>query len=287
MLLFTGEFIMKRVICFRTYVFLITLMAAVSGCSDNSDNTTNNYDIANQLMEAAYQDFQNGNNSQALAEVNSSIGIAPIRDAYLLKAQIEYRLGDQAAANNTLFEFNRLYPSDGGDDFLNAMLLSENQGNANQILRDLLIALHENYAGLGCELYWNIIENDDTFNYFRQQSQYQTLEALKTCTTGNVESLGKCREDETKVDHHWWGLQLYLAQSDTEAVGDVGHVADLCRCLFGDVTGALVALVMEARSAEIKARNKGCGVILNWTWLNFNPPCGVPCLDLYWVTIQD
>ncbi|MBC8419483.1 MAG: hypothetical protein H8E10_12885, partial [Desulfobacterales bacterium] len=117
------------------------------GCSsDDSD-----VNLSNQLLEKAYQSYMDGNPSQALIDVNASLGYEVTSDALIFKSQVEYALDDQTASYETLSTFDALYPDNGQDDLLRAYLLSTDSGDCDQILSNLETALNENYAGMSCE----------------------------------------------------------------------------------------------------------------------------------------
>ncbi len=280
--------IMRKAVTIGEYILLSMYIAAISSCGSSSSNT-DDVGLANQYLESAYQDLQSGNQLQALADVNTSISYTQLRDALLLKAQIEYAMGDEAGWDATLSQFNMIYPNDGGDDFLNAYRLSEKHGDANLILSDLETALNQNYADLNCEIYWQIVENDAGFAYFREQPQYQTLEELKTCDSGLEGSKTKCKENFTKLLHHWWGLQFYLDHGDTQIAGYAASITAVCCKYFIEppVLGWLVGTAIQLRASEVKWHDRGCGIILNWTWANFNPGLGVAGVEAFVTTKQN
>ena len=78
------------------------------------------------------------------------------------------------------------------------------------------------------------------------------------------------------------GPKLWIKDSDMIYLEDVRSIeAKILKFapLPGPVKTALAAAI-KLRSALIKAKNKGCGVVLHWTWITF------PSLEGFWATAQ-
>ena len=263
---------------FRKTVLLLLVFSFTLylGCgSDDSD-----VNLANQLLKKAYQSYLDGDPYRALMEVNASLEYEVTSEALGFKSQVEYALDDKSAAYDTLSTFEALYPDDGGDDLLRAYFLSNDSGDCDQILSNLETALNENYADISCESYWEMVETEEEgFSYFRDScpTQYATLEEMKT-ECPSEETPGACKENVTKFQKIWLGPKLWVKNSDMVYLDDIHKMeAMIARLIPG--WGKILAPIIKARSTEIKAKNRGCGVVLNWTWLTFGTIS-------YWVTAQ-
>ena len=267
---------------FRKTVLLLLVFSFTlySGCSsDESD-----FDQANQYLEKAYQSYLDGDPSQALMDVNSSLKYAVTSEALAFKSQVQWVLGDQTAAYDTLATFKALYPNDGLDELLRAYFLSSESGDCDQILSNLEIALNENLADISSESYWEMVENEDGFSYFRNScpTQYAKLEQMKS-TCPREESLETCKENITKFEKAVLGPKLWIKDSDMIYLEDVGEIESMILKsvpLPGPAKTSLAAAI-KVRSASIEVKNNGCGVVLYWTWESF------PELEGFWVTSQN
>jgi len=263
---------------FRKTVLLLLVFSFTlyPGCSsDDSD-----VNLANQLLEKAYQSYLDGDPSQALTDVNASLEYEVPREALSFKSQVEYVLDDRTAAYDTLSTFNALYPSDGLDDLLRAYFLSNDSEDCDQTLSNLETALNDNYADISCELYWEMVETEEEgFSYFRDScpTQYASLEEMKT-ECPSEETPGACKENKTKFEKKALGPKLWIKDSDMDILDDIHKMeAKIAGLIPG--WGKVLALVIKARAIGIKAKNKGCGVVLHWTWVTFGTIS-------YWVTAQ-
>lgn len=261
-----------------TKPLLLTLAFSVIlyfGCSDDHSGVN----TANQLLEKAYQSYMDGDPSQALIYVNASLAYDETRESLAFKSQVEYVLGDQTAAYDTLSTFEALYPNDGGDDLLRAYFLSNDAGDCDQTSNNLETALNDNYGDMSCESYWEMVETEEGFSYFRDScpTQYAVLEGMKTgCPT--EETPEACKENKTKFEKKWYGPELWIKNSDMGYLDDVHKLeAFIAKQIPG--WGKILAGIIKARSTEIKAKNRGCGVVLHWTWVTWG-------LISYWVTAQ-
>lgn len=279
---------MSKTIC-RMTLFLLALFVVCVGCGSGSGSgSSSNTETSNLYLDSAYTNFQNGDQTKALLDVNTATSYKATEDALLFKSQVEYATGDNTSADTTLDQYNSLYPDGAGDDLLNAYYLSYASGDCDSILVSLETALNQDYGGLGCDTYWDFVESDDGFAYFRNtcSSQYTTLEDQKT-TCEEVGAAARCRQNVSKLDKHWWGLQLYTDHNTTEGLEAGASFVSLCLRVFDtSFIAKAVASVISARAAEARARDRGCGVIFSWTWANFNPTIGTTGLYLYWLSSQ-
>ena len=265
---------------FRKTVLLLLVFSFTlySGCSsDDSD-----VNLANQLLEKAYQSYLDGDPSQALTDVNASLEYEVTSEALTFKSQVEYVLDDQTAAYETLSTLEALYPDNGEDDLRRAYFLSMDVGDCDQILGNLETALNEDYADMSCESYWQMVETEGNFSYFRDScpTQYATLEEMKS-ECPSEETLGGCKENKTKFVKRWYGPELWIDNFNTTILHDTTQIISRVLIVVPIPFVAKQALsgFICFRSAEIKRKNKGCGVELNWLWINF------PTVT-YWVTSQ-
>jgi tetratricopeptide (TPR) repeat protein len=268
-------------------LFILFLFAIYAGCGGGG--SANISELSDMYLNYAYSSFADGDQTKALSEVDTAISYKPTENALLFKSQVEYAMKDYATANNMLAQYDSLYPDKGGDDMLNAYYLSYASGDCNSVLASLQTVLNQDYGGLGCDTYWSFIETDDGFEYFRNicSSQYSILEAQKTVCTTEVAIGARCKENVTKLVKHWWGLQLYTNHQDTEGLYALAFTISFCLRVFdSSVVAKVVATVISARAAEANLRDKGCGVIFNWTWANFNPAWGTTGVYLYWLSPQ-
>ncbi len=221
--------------------------------------------------------------------MNSSLEHAVTSEALTFKSQVEYVLGDKTAAYETLSTFEALYLDNGEDDLLRAYFLSKDFGDCDQILGNLETALNEDYADMSCESYWQMVETEGDFSYFRDScpTQYTTLEEMKI-ECPSEETLGGCKQNKTRFGKKWYGPELWLSNEATSITGDITKVSSII-IPFVPIPApakAVLAGFIVARSTEIKYINKkkSCGVILHWTWANFYK---APLLALFWVTPQN
>ena len=263
---------------FTKTVFLLLAFSFTLYLGCSSDDTDVN--LANQLLEKAYQSYLDGDPSQALTDVNASLEYEVTSEALAFKSQVEYVLGDRTAAYGTLSTFEALYPDDGRDDLLRAYFLSKDSGDCDQILGNLETALNENYADMSCESYWEMVETEEGFSYFRDScpTQYATLEEMKT-DCPSEETPGACKENKTKFEAKWYGPKLWINNSEVQKLHEKQFVISLVLRFLPQPAAGIISAAISARAAEIRGRNKGCGVVLNWTWINF------PSIT-FWVTVQ-
>ena len=271
----------KTVLLLLAFSFTLYL-----GCSsDDSD-----VNPANQLLEKAYQSYMDGDPSQALIDVNASLVYATTPDALIFKSQVEYALDDQTASYETLSTFDALYPDNGQDDLLRAYLLSTDSGDCDQILSNLVTALNENYADMFCESYWQMVETEENFSYFRDScpTQYATLGEMKS-ECPSEEPLGGCKENKTGFKPKALGPQVWLDHEATSITSDVTRFTAVVLPKLPMPAWAKMVLAgfIAVRSTEIKhiEKKKGCGVVLHWTWLNFTP-IAPQLIAAFWVTPQ-
>jgi len=265
----------KTVLLMLAFSFTLYL-----GCgSDESD-----FDQGNQFLEKAYQSYLDGDPSQALMDVNSSLKYAVTSEALAFKPQVQWVLGDQTAAYDTLATFKALYPNDGLDELLRAYFLSGESGDCDQTLSNLEIALNENLADISSESYWEMVENENGFSYFRNScpTQYAKLEEMKP-TCPSEEPLETCKENVTKFENAVLGPKLWIKDSNMIYLEDVGEIESMIlksAPLPGPAKTSLAAAI-KVRSASIEEKNNGCGVVLYWTWESS------PELEEFWVTSQN
>jgi len=262
---------------------LVVFMMSSVGCG--GDSTLSSQEQAKQALDESYKFLTQGFHAEALKKVNQSIELYPTQEALLVKANIEYLKGNKDDAYNSLVEFAKLYPSDGEDDFIKAIFLSLEKRNPQEILDRLKTALNDNFVGMEEEFWWEFIENEPSFAYFRSQPEYADILNLKDSYSGVITG---CKENETKFEAHWWGPQIYIKEGDMHILNDVHDLTVVLAGLAAMLApiAAIVAAAILVREVEIRERDKGCGIILNWTWLNFNPSLGVAGLLAYWVTVQ-
>jgi hypothetical protein len=239
-------------------VFSFTLYAGCS--SDDSD-----VNQANQLLEKAYQSYMDGDPSQALTEVNSSLEHAVTSEALAFKSQVEYVLGDKTAAYGTLSTFEALYPDNGEDDLLRAYFLSMDFGDCDQILSNMETALNEDYADMSCESYWQMVETEGNFSYFEDScpTQYATLEEMKIeCPSEGT--LGACKQNKTRFGKKWYGPELWLNHEATSITGDITKVTAIIMPFVPIPAPAKVVLAgfIVGRSLEIKYIEKKEAAVL-------------------------
>ena len=263
----------KTVLLLLAFSFTLYL-----GCSsDDSD-----VNLSNQLLEKAYQSYMDGDPSQALTDVNASLEYEVTTEALAFKSQAEYVLSDKTASYETLSTFEALYPDNGEDDLLRAYFLSKDFGDCDQILGNLETALNEDYADMSCESYWQMVETEGDFSYFRDSctTQYETLEEMKT-DCPSEETPGACKENKSKFEKKWYGPELWINHEVTIVLHDASSIMSKALVLvpLPFVAKQALAGFISIRLAEIKGKNKGCGVVLHWIWLNF------PGIT-FWVTSQ-
>jgi len=265
---------------FRKLVLLMLVFsfAMYSGCSSDDSDVNQ----ANQLLERAYQSYLDGDPSQALTDVNASLEYEVTSEALAFKSQVEYVLDDKTAAYDTLSTFQALYPDNGEDDLLRAYFLSMDFGDCDQMLSNLETALNENYGDMSCESYWEMVETEENFSYFRNScpTQYATLEEMKI-ECPSEEPPGACKQNITKFKAYPLGPKLFIKNDDMKHLDSAQLISIM---ILGPLpmpapVKTLLAAVIFLQATNIRRHNNGCGAILNWTWVTFPGPG-------FWVTSQ-
>lgn len=257
----------------------MVFMVSSTGCG--SDAALSDEEQARQILDDGYNFLIQGLYTEALEVVNRSIGIYPTKEALLLKPQIEYIKGEKNAAYNSLSEFANLYPSDGEDDFINAIFLSHEKRNPQEILDSLIIAHNDNFVEMEKGFWWEFIENDPSFSHFRAQPEYASLLKLKD---GDDSVITTSTREVTTFKKHWWGVQIYIKQADLILLDSEKKLAEMLDTLSGYINIAeayIIAAALIAVKTAILAKDKGYGVVINWHWLNF-----VPDYHSFWITSQ-
>jgi hypothetical protein len=252
-------------------ISVIVMSALIfSGCG--TMNTKTNAEYASEYLESACQGYFDVDYEQALTDVNTSIAYASINEAWSLKAQLQYLMTDTSGAAITLAGYKASFPNDGCADLLQAYFTCLNgTGGGSQLLGDLQSALGKDYAGLGYEGFWGMVEEFEGFSYFRDNfpAEYASLEAMKT--SAPVPAAG---DGETKFVKHnnKIGPALYIKHSD---MWMLNVVRDLEKLIAGVVIPKpynwIVKEVIKQRTVMIKAKDKGRGVMLQWTVASWVP----------------
>lgn len=175
-------------------MFVIGIMfIALTACGDDSSSLSSQ-DQARQALDNGYRFLIEGSYDEALNQVNWSIGLYPTQEAFLLKPQIQYLMGEKNDAYSSLDEFAKLYPSDGEGDFIKAIFMSREESDPQEIFDLLLIARNDNFVGMEEGFWWEFVENEPSFEYFRDQPEYLDLLELKKLNAGVITS---CKENIT------------------------------------------------------------------------------------------
>ena len=243
--------------------FVLILAGGIFGCAGSDNNTYSLNSTYDSLKERQYE--------TALVQLQAILDVYPDIEegqGLLVKAQIEYALGMKAAAKDTLKSYAIMHPVSGSDDLLLGYYLSNEKGDADQILSYLLTSLNDNYSGLEEDHWWGIVENDNLFTYFRELPQYQTLISLKPPTVENPE--GGCKSNVTQYVYKKQviGPKLYFSHQDMPLLYVKQQLESLLVRLIPEV-GSILSIVISQRYNLIKMHDKGCGVILNWTWVTW------------------
>jgi len=238
-------------------------------------------DLAYRELVTAYFSEVDDDPSQALTEANTSLDYEVTGDALAFRSEIEYILDDQESAFATLSTFDELYPDDGLDNLIKACFYSSDSGDCDEILSNMETALNENYGDETCDSFWEMLESDGGFSYFREScaTEYAGIEDEKTeCPE---EPLGACKDNKTKFVSKPLGPKLWIKNDDVQHLHEKQLIISLVMRALPIPMPVKVVLstAIAARAAEIKGRNRGCGVVLNWTWINF------PSIT-FWVTVQ-
>lgn len=274
----------RKSVLISSALSIVVLFGTIfSGCGTTTNKTNTEY--ADEYLNYAYQDFFDVDYSEALKDVDVSIAYAPTNGALSLKAQLQYLTGEYAAANDTLVTFEALFPNDGAKDFLRAYFLSlKATDGGDQILSHLQAALAHDYAGLGYESFWAMVEEFDSLKYFRNnfQAQYASLEAMKT-PEPDIEGAGVTRFVKA---HGIIGPALYISHEDMwmlKAVRDLEAL--IARVAIPKPYGSLVSQAIKIRTTFIQQKdNKNCGVKLQWTILTWI--ADPKLIELFWASSQ-
>ena len=265
-------------------IFLLVAFTVTSiGCGSSAP--LSRQEQAKHALDAGYSHLIEGERPAALAQVKRSIELDPGLEAYLLKSQIEYGMGNTTEAYNTLDECAKLYPSDGEDDFLRAMFLSRERRSSQEIFQELTVARTDNFVEMDEEFWWEFIANEPSFAYFREQPEYAQLLQLKPPDAGVVTG---CKQNKTGFEKHWWGPQIYIKEHDMKRLDDINEIIEVLAefsALLSPAVAAIVGAALLARRIEILHKDKGCGVVINWTWVQFVPGVWASIIA-YWVTSQ-
>jgi hypothetical protein len=265
----------------KLFIICLLLVFMVSSMGCGSDSALSFEEQARQALDDGYKFLIQGLHTEALEMVNRSIEIYPTQEALLLKPQIEYLKGEKNAAYNSLSEFAKLYPSDGEDDFINAIFLSLEKGNPQEILDSLIIAHNDNFVEMEKGFWWEFIENEPSFSHFRAQPEYEILLKLKdgddSVITGSIRNV-------TKFKTKWWGVQIYIKQADLvllKSKEDLAAMLDKLSAAINIAEAYIIAVALIAVKTAILAKDKGYGVVINWHWWNFAGD-----YTSFWITSQ-
>jgi hypothetical protein len=265
----------------KLFIICLLLVFMVSSVGCGSDSALSFEEQARQTLDEGYKFLIQGLHTEALEKVNRSIEIYPTQEALLLKPQIEYLKGEKNNAYKSLSEFSKLYPSDGEDDFINAIFLSLEKGNPQEILDSLIIAHNDNFVEMEKGFWWEFIANEPSLSHFRAQPEYETLLELKDSDDSVINSSPR---DVTKFKTRWWGVQIYIKQADLVLLKSREDLAAMLDKLSAAITIAeayLIAVALIAVKTAILAKDKGYGVVINWHWWNF-----VGDYTSFWITSQ-
>jgi tetratricopeptide (TPR) repeat protein len=263
---------------------LVAFTVSIVGCSDSSSSLSSQ-DQAKQALDNGYRFLIQGSYDEALHQVISSIELYPTQEAFLLKPQIECLMGKKNDAYSSLDEFAKRYPSDGEDDFIKAIFMSREERDPQEILDLLLIARNDNFVGMEEAFWWEFVENEPSFEYFRDQPEYLDLLELKDLYTDVVTG---CKQNITAFKAHWWGPQIYIAHKKMDVFDNIEDLIEVLAelsALLSPAVAALVGAALLARKAEILAKDNGCGVVISWTWANFVPG-NWALIIAFWVSSQ-
>ncbi len=279
MFTFTSVWSKLCVIC-----LLVSFAVSVVSCGDSSSLSPQ--EQAKVALDAAYRFLIEGSHADALKQVERSIELNPTEEALLLKPQIEYLMGNKVDAYNSLDDFAKQYPLSGKDDFIRAILLSLDKGDPREIRDSLITALNDNFVDMGDVFWWELIENEPSLAYFRTQPEYADLLRYKTVTADVITS---CKQNKTGFEKHWWGPQIYIGENHMNVFGDTADIVELLAefsALISPPAAALIGVALMARRLEILGKDKGCGVVLSWTWAQFVPGVWASIIA-FWVSSQN
>ena len=270
---------------FCAICLLVAFTVSIVGCGSDSSSSLSPQDQARQALDNGYRFLIEGSYDEALNQVNWSIGLYPTQEAFLLKPQIQYLMGEKNDAYSSLDEFAKLYPSDGKGDFIKAIFMSREESDPQEIFDLLLIARNDNFVEMEEGFWWEFVENEPSFAYFRDQPEYLNLLELKNL---NADVITSCKQNITACKAHWWGPQIYIGENKMDAFDNIDTLIEVLAELSAILSPAVAALVgaaLLARKIEILDKDKGCGVVMSWTWANFVPGVWASII-LFWVSAQ-
>jgi hypothetical protein len=192
----------------RAVPVVFLALVALAGCGSSTSPAP-----ANDHLDSAYDSYMSGNMMVALDEVAASIAAEPLREAALLKPQIEFAMVQPEVAFASLDAFAASNLGDGGDDVLRAEFLAGRSGSCVEILGNLTTAASQQYGGLTCETFWEMVEGYRGFSYFRDTcpAEYASLEASKVACPAEAEGARSCKQNINKfVYQKALGPELWL-----------------------------------------------------------------------------
>jgi hypothetical protein len=219
----------------RAVPVVFLALVALAGCGSSTSPAP-----ANDHLDSAYDSYMSGNMMVALDEVAASIAAEPLREAALLKPQIEFAMVQPEVAFASLDAFAASNLGDGGDDVLRAEFLAGRSGSCVEILGNLTTAASQQYGGLTCETFWEMVEGYRGFSYFRDTcpAEYASLEASKVACPAEAEGARSCKQNINKfVYQKALGPELWLNHATVWLDGQGHRRRDQARVVAGEEGG--------------------------------------------------
>ncbi|HWR59043.1 MAG TPA: hypothetical protein VN328_09165 [Thermodesulfovibrionales bacterium] len=264
-------------------VCLVVVFTVTSvGCGGSSLSSEERSRLA---LDEGYKLLIQGVHAEALTKIKQSIELFPTQEALLLRPQVEYMLGNGDDAYKSLTEVANQYPLSGKDDFIKAIFLSLEKGDPREIRDRLITALNDNFVEMEAWFWWELIENEPSLAYFRTQPEYSEVLKHKTPAAGVITS---CKQNKTGFEKHWWGPQIYIGHSKMDVFNNVTELVEVLAefsALISPPVAAILGVVLMARRLEILSKDKGCGVVMSWTWAQFVPGVWASIIS-FWVSSQ-
>jgi hypothetical protein len=224
-----------------------------------------------QHLEEAYDSYMNSKLPNALFDVNLSTDYNTTSEALAFKVQLEYAMGDRENADNTLKAFKYLYPDDINGNVLSALLLSLEYKDGNEILKNIETALKGAKSEEQREDIIALVEQEDSFKYFRVvcEQQYNSLEQEILKLNSKLESEGTLKQGVTKWEAKPLGPRLWLSDEACKNLHNGTYVADKILRFVPQPYRAILKVTLKISDKRIQnANKKHRGVIMSWTWLN-------------------
>ncbi|MCP4176959.1 MAG: hypothetical protein GY756_04260 [bacterium] len=221
--------------------------------------------LSKQQLVKAHKSYMSSNLPNALHEVNLSNEYYASLEGLVFQIQLACTMGDIENAKTALNKLKVLLPNDICTNILSAMLLSVEHKDGHKILKHIKAALDRTSSKEEREEIITMVEQDDSFEYFRTAciQQYKSLERTMLKLESNLKA------GVTKWEAKPLGPKLWLSDEACKNLSDGAYVANMILKFVPKPYKIILKTTLKISEIRIKnANKKHRGVIMSWTWIN-------------------